>query len=192
MKTLLYSASLAVAAILPSVAQAQAIPPAIVAIVDLQKVTVDCNACKAANATLNAQVSSLRTRQQTLAGPLQTEQKTIQDQIDALKGKEPDAALKARAQAWQTKAQQAQQDITRQEQQIDANAQYVKRQIAEKLAPIYSQVMTRRGANILVEQGATLASGATLDVTNDVLAALNTALPTVSTTAPAQPQPQGR
>jgi hypothetical protein len=36
----------------------------------------------------------------------------------------------------------------------------------------------------------TLASGATLDVTNDVLTALNTQLPSVQTVAPAQPQQQ--
>ena len=41
--------------------------------------------------------------------------------------------------------------------------------------------MQRRGANVLLEQGATLASPPTLDVTNDVLAALNAALPSVST-----------
>jgi len=57
--------------------------------------------------------------------------------------------------------------------------------------------MQRRGANLLVEQGATLASTTSVDVTNDVLAALNAALPTVSTTAPASAapaakQPQGR
>jgi hypothetical protein len=56
--------------------------------------------------------------------------------------------------------------------------------------------MQRRGANLMVEIGQTLASGSTLDVTNDVLTALNAALPTIRTTAPAQPaqqqQPQGR
>ena len=49
--------------------------------------------------------------------------------------------------------------------------------------------MTRRGANLMVEVGTTLASGASLDVTNDVLAALNAALPSVQTTAPAQAAP---
>jgi hypothetical protein len=50
----------------------------------------------------------------------------------------------------------------------------------------------------MVEIGQTLASGQTLDVTNDILTALNTALPSVQTTAPAaaakpaQTQPQGR
>jgi hypothetical protein len=48
---------------------------------------------------------------------------------------------------------------------------------------------------MLVEIGQTLASGATLDVSNDVLTALNAALPSIATTAPAparQTQPQGR
>lgn len=192
MKNFLISSALAVSAILPTAAQAQAIPGAVVAVVDLEKVTSQCNACKTAAASLRSQVSGLQTRQQTLSGPLQAEQKSIQDAINALGGKEPDAALKARAQAWQTKAQQAQQELQRQGQQIDANDQYVKRQIAAKLGPIYNEVMRRRGANLLIEQGQTLASGATLDVTNDVLTALNAALPSISTTAPAPTQPQGR
>jgi Skp family chaperone for outer membrane proteins len=70
----------------------------------------------------------------------------------------------------------------------------VQKQIVDKLNPIYGQVMQRRGANVLVEQGTTLASGSALDVTNDVLAALNAALPTIQTTAPTttQNRSQGR
>ena len=197
MKRLLITASLAAAAILPSAAHAQAIPGAVIAVVDLEKVTADCNACKTAAASLRSQVASLQSRQQTLAGPLQTEGKSIQDAIDALNGKQPDAALKARAQAWETKRQQAAQEVTRGEQQIQANNQYVQKQISEKLGPIYSSVMQKRGANVMVEIGQTLASGATLDVSNDVLTALNAALPAIQTTAPAAPatrtnQPQGR
>jgi len=52
--------------------------------------------------------------------------------------------------------------------------------------------MTRRGANIMLETGATLATSSSIDATNDVLAALNTALPTLATTAPAQSAPKGR
>ena len=199
MKRLLISASLAVSAILPSAAHAQAIPAAVVAVVDLEKVTSTCNACRTARAALQSQLTGLQNRQQALAGPLETEGKAIQAAVDALAGKDPDAALKARAQAWETKRQQAAQELERQQAQIQANGQYVQKQIADKLGPIYSQVMQRRGANIMVEIGTTLASGSALDVTNDVLAALNSALPTVSTTAPApaqaarpQTKPQGR
>jgi len=55
--------------------------------------------------------------------------------------------------------------------------------------------MQRRGANVMVELGATLAMAANVDVTNDVLNALNTSMPTIATVAPAAPapkQPQGR
>jgi Skp family chaperone for outer membrane proteins len=197
MKRLLISASLIVSAVLPSAVHAQAIPAAVVAVVDLEKVTSQCNACKTASAALRSQVTGLQNRQKALVGPLETEGKAIQTALDALNGKEPDAALKTRAQTWETKRNQAAQELQRQQQQIQANQQYVQKQVADKLGPIYSQVMQRRGANVMVEIGQTLASGATLDVTNDVLTALNTALPTVATTAPAQAarpqtQPQGR
>ena len=195
-KLLLIAASVA-AVTLPSAVQAQALPAAVVAVVDIEKVTSTCNACRTAITALQGQVTALQNRERTLGTPLQTEQKSIQTAIDALNGKEPDAALKARAQAFTTKQQQAVAELERGKQQLQLNQQYVNKQIADKIGPIYSQVMQKRGANLMVEIGATLASGATLDVTNDVLTALNAALPSISATAPAQAapkqaQPQGR
>ena len=190
MKRLLISASLAAAALSPSAAHAQAIPASVTAVVDLDKVTSECTACKTASAALRAQVTALQSREAALATPLQTEQKSIQAAIDALGGKEPDAALKARVQAFQTKQQQGSQELQRQQQQIQLNQQYVQKQIADKLGPIYTQVMQKRGANIMVEIGQTLASSAGLDVTTDVVTALNAALPTIQAVAPPQaPRP---
>jgi outer membrane protein len=192
MKTLLVSAALGAALIAPSAASAQAMPSAVVAVVDLEKVTASCNACKTANAALQSQVNALKSRQQALAGPLNTEGQSLDAAAKALNGKAPDAALQARAKAYQTKLQQAQEEIGRQEEQIRRNTAYIQKQILDKLGPIYQQVMTRRGANIMLETGATLATSSKIDVTSDVLAALNTALPTLATTAPAQSTPQGR
>ena len=52
------------------------------------------------------------------------------------------------------------------------------------------------GAALVVDKGATLASASNIDVTNDVLAALNQQLPSVSVTPlpqpPAAARPQGR
>ena len=197
MKTLLISAALA-ASIIPSAATAQAIPGAVVAVVDLEKVTAECNACKTAAAALRSQATALQSRQSTLATPLETEGKSIQAAIDALpQGKEPDAALQSRAKAWQSKRDAAAQEIARGEQQLQRNQTYINQQVRDKLGPIYQQVMQRRGANIMVESGSTLATSTTVDVTNDVLTALNAAMPTIATQAPAQAttprqQPQGR
>ena len=192
MKTLLLSAAFAAALLAPSAASAQAVPAAVVAVVDLERVTADCTACKTAAAALRGQVQSYQAREKTLTTSLQTEQQSIQTAVDALKGKEPDAALQARAKAWEGKRQQAAQELSGQQQQIQRNQQYIQKQISDKLGPIYQQVMTRRGANVLMETGATLATTQNVDVTNDVLTGLNAALPTLSTTAPAQSKPQGR
>ena len=197
MKNLLISDSLVATAALPAAAQAQAVTAAVISIVDLEKVTGQCTACKTATAALQAQGTALQNRQKALSAPLETEGKAIQTAVDALKGKEPDAALKARAQAWETKRNNAAQELQTQQAQLQRNQQYIQQQIAQKLGPIYQQVMQRRGANVMVEIGTTLASGASLDVSNDVLTALNAVLPSVQTVAPAQTtttksQPQGR
>ena len=187
MKKLLATAALAASLITPAVAQAQAVPAAVVAVVDLQRVTAECTACKTAQTALQAQIAALQSREKNLSTPLETEGKSIQTAVNALNGKEPDAALAARIKSWQAKRDQGSQEIAAGQQQIQRNQQYVQKQVSDKLGPIYTQVMQRRGANVLVEQGATLATAGALDVTNDVVAALNVALPTIQAVAPAAP-----
>jgi Skp family chaperone for outer membrane proteins len=193
MKKLLVSAAIAASFVAPAAAQAQALPPAVIAVVDLEKVTTACTSCKNAQAALQGQVNGLKAREKALATPLQAEQKSLQTAIEALGGKEPDAALKARVQAFQTRQQQAAEEIGRQQQQIQRNQAYIQQQIQTKLGPIYQSVMARRGANVMVEVGGTLATTASVDVTNDIVTGLNAALPTIQTTAPtAAAKPQGR
>jgi Skp family chaperone for outer membrane proteins len=193
MKKLLIPAAVAASLMAPVAAQAQAIPPAVVAVVDLDKVTGDCTACKTAAAALHGQVTALQNRESALAAPLQTEQKSIQAAIDALGGKSADAALQARVKAYQNKQQEGASEVGRRQQQIQDNQRYVQQQILAKLGPIYTQVMQKHGANVLVDVATTLATSASVDVTSDVVTALNASLTSISTTAPAEKaQPQGR
>ena len=195
MKRLLISLSLGASALVPAAAQAQALPAAIVAVVDVDRVQTTCNACKTAIAALQSQATAEDSREKALLTPLQAEGQAIQAAGNALNGKPAGPALEARAKAFQTKYQQAQEEAARGRQQLQANQQYIVRQIDEKLNPIFQQVMQRRGANVLVAQNSTLAASTSVDITNDVLAALNSSLTTITTTAPAPPrtnQPQGR
>ncbi|MEO7276477.1 MAG: OmpH family outer membrane protein [Sphingomicrobium sp.] len=199
MKNLMITAAIAASMLVPAAAQAQALPPAVVAVVDLDRVSNDCNACKTAAASLRGQVNALQAREKALAAPLQAEKTAIQSAIDALKGSEPPAALQARIKAFQDKQQSGGAEITRQQDQIQNNQRYVQKQIQDKLNPIYSSVMQKRGASLLVDVAATLATAASLDVTADVVAALNASLPSLSTNAPAaaaaastKPSTQGR
>ena len=195
MKNIFLPAAIAASFVAPAAAQAQALPSAVIAVTDLNRVTSECNACKTATAALRSQAQALQAREKALVDPIQAEQKSIQAAIDALKGAEPDAALQARVRAFQTRQQQAADELQRSQTQIQRNQQYIQQQVATKLGPIYQQVMQRRGATIMLESGSTLAAASSVDVTNEVLAALNTAMPTIVTTAPAQAKqqtPQGR
>jgi len=191
MKTLFKSAALASALLVaPVAAHAQQAPAAVIVVVDRQKVFAECTACKAAQTQLQAQATSIQQRAQQLGQPLQTEAEAIQK---AAGGKAPDAALQARIQALQTKENSANQEIQGRQQTFQRNRAYVAQQITAKLEPIVTSVMQKRGANIALDSDMTIASSASIDVTNDVLAQLNTQLPSVSVTAPAQPaQPAGR
>lgn len=180
-----------------SVAHAQArLAPAVIAIVDSEKIFRECTACKAAQAQLQTQLTQIQQRAQQLNQPLQTEGQSLQQAVNALAGKPADAALQKRATDFQQKQNAAQQELAQREQTFNRNRQFVAQQVQQKMGPIVQQAMTARGATVALDQGATLASAASIDITNDVLAQLNTQLPSVSTTAPpppAQPaQPTGR
>lgn len=194
MKNLLFPAAFAASLVAPAAASAQALPAAVIAVVDLDKVTTDCTACRTAGAALKRQATALQTRETALEAPLKTEAQSIQAAIDALGGKQADAALQARVKAFQTRQQAGSAELSRKQQELQRNQQYIQQQIAAKLGPVYQQVMQRRGANLLVEVGTTLATSAAIDVTPDVTSALNAVLPSLATTAPAQAQqqPQGR
>jgi len=192
-----------------SVGLAQQLPPAVVAIVDTQRISQTCTACVGANQQLEAQAQQLQQRAQQLGiarapggqpTPLEVEGQAIQTGIAALApGQQADPALQTRYQNYQTQLQNAQREIEGRELQIRRNRAFVIEQIEQRLNPIIVQIMQQRGANMAVASVNTLAIAPQLDITDAVLTSLNQQLPTVSVNAPppqqapAQPQrPQGR
>ena len=196
MKTTIILATLfASVAAIPSAAVAQRAPAAVVVVVDTERVYRECTACKAAQTQLQSRVTALQTRQTTLTNQLRPEGQAIQAAINALNGKEPDAALRTRVQAFQTKQENANKELATGQQNIQSMQANVVRQINARLNPVISQVMNAKGANIAVDAGTTLARAPSIEVTTEVLAALNAALPSVSVTplpAQQQQQPPGR
>jgi outer membrane protein len=196
MKHLMISAAFAATALtVPAVASAQA--RADILIVDSDRILSDCTACKAANAQLQQRQATLRTRAQTLQQQLATEGKPIQAAVDALGGKEPDAALQQRIGAYQTKERNAQQELATSQRTLESTLANVQQQVGSRLVTVVEQVRGRRGASVVMSKNSTIANDSAIDVTGEVLAALNQQLSSVSVTPlsqPAQPkqQPQGR
>lgn len=192
MKFAVSSAIAALALAIPAAAPAQKIGPAVIIVVDREQIYSDCVACKAAQTQLQAQLQQIQQRAQQLGQPIDAEVNAIRT---AAGGKAPDAALQKRIQELQTKQAAAQKELAESEATFNRNRAFVSKQINDKLDPIITQMMRDRGASIALDQNVTIAISPAVNVTNDVLAALNQQLPSVSTTAPAAPaqqQPQGR
>jgi Skp family chaperone for outer membrane proteins len=203
-KLALGAAMAALSLALPGVAQAQKAPGAVIVVVDTDRIYRECTACKAAQTQLQGMLTSARTRSTQLGQPLQTEAQSIEQAGAALRNQTgaaraaAETALNTRMQAFQQKQTTAQQELARLEQNIQSTQANVLRQINASLTPAVNKVMVAHGANIALDTNARLTSAPALDVTNDVLVALNASLPSVSVTPlpqaqqPAQPQPQGR
>jgi Skp family chaperone for outer membrane proteins len=182
----------------PAAATAQRLNPAVVGVVDTDRILRECTACRAAQNQLQTQLTTLQQRQQQLATPIQTEAQAIQTAVNALNGKQPDAALQGRITALQQRQNTANQELQRQEQTLRSTQAHVVQQINQRLGPIIQGQLAPTGATLIVERGAALAVAPAIDITNTVLAALNQQLPSVSVTPlpqqaqPAQQQPQGR
>lgn len=190
LKTLAMGSTFAVAALGAQPAFAQAVPATKVAVVDLDRVGRECNACRTANQTLQQQAQTFENRRKELAAQLQPEAQSLETAVKALNGKQPDAALQSRITAFQQKEQNAGQELQTQQVQIQRNQAYIGQQIQAQLQNLYKPAMQKRGANLLVEMGQTLAYEPGLDITSDVLTALNGVLTTINTTAPAPQQQQ--
>jgi Skp family chaperone for outer membrane proteins len=191
MKKLALSLALAVSALTFSgAAEAQQRPA--VLIVDTDRILNECTACKAAATQLQSQLQSGRTRAQQLEASLKPEAEALQKAVQAAGGK-PDAALQARINAYRTKEQQGQAELAGRENSLQSTQSHVQQQIGTRLVQIVEQSRARRQASIVVAKGNTLASDSTIDITGEVLAALNQQLPAVSVTPlPQQARPQGR
>ena len=171
-------------------ANAQQLPAAVIAVANIDKASNDCNACKTALAALQGQLNAVKALQTQLGTPLEAEQKSLQAAVTALGGKAPDAALTARIEAFEKKQQDANRQLAARDQAFQNNRAYVMQQIGAKLDPALTAVMAKRGANMIVDSRVALKAMPALDVTNDVIAQLNTSLTSIATTAPAAAAPR--
>ena len=192
MTKMLIAALAASTLFVPAAASAQALAAPVVAVVNIQRVQTQCNACKTALTQLESQLTGLRTLQTSLEAPLRTEAAALQAAGAALNGRAPDAALQARVTAFQKKQGDAQAQLAARQTAFERNRAHVLDQINTRLEPAVASVATRRGATLMFDATQTIRFAPALDVTNDVLAALNASLTTISTTAPAQAAPTRR
>jgi Skp family chaperone for outer membrane proteins len=185
MNKLLLSMALASAAIAAPVA-AQTLPPAVIIVVDMDQVFQQSAAGKQAQAELKTRLDGIQSRLQSLRTSFGTEEQAL------IKSRPAPNSPPATISAWETKAKdfqtrktQAEQDLSKRDQEFQNSRTYVLKQIQDGAAPIITAIMKERGATIALPELATLQHTAGIDVTADVVARIDKSLPRVSTTAPA-------
>jgi outer membrane protein len=184
-KYLLSSAIAGLALATPMAASAQAIPGAIIAVVDRDRIAGTCTQCVAANAQLQAQFQQYQAREAQLTAPLQTETSALRTLIQALpQGQQPDAATQARMRTFEAQRQAAESELSQRQETLRRNQSYLVQQIIARMDPLVGQVTRERGANLAVDVATTLAHNPALDVTDAVLALMNQNATAFSVTAP--------
>lgn len=186
MNKLAIALALAGSAIVAAPVVAQTLPPAVIVVVNLDEVFQDSAAGKAAQTELKTRLDSIQARLASLRTSFGAEEQTL------AKAQPAQGAAPAAIQAWQAKVKdyttrktQAEQELQKRDQDFQASRQYVLKQINDGAQPIITQIMKERGASIAIPENATLQHAASVDVTADVIARLDKALPRVSSTAPA-------
>jgi outer membrane protein len=166
---------------LPIAANAQAAASQIV-VVDMGRIASESAASKSAEPQLKAKFEGVQSRAKTLGDQFRGEYEALQKAQNSM-AKE---AVQAKLKDIQKRQVAAENEVRGREQDYARSVQYVRQQILNAVNPIITQVMKEKGATIAMDREATLAIAQSLDVTNDVLARLNKALPRVSITPPAQ------
>jgi outer membrane protein len=189
-KLLLSSAAVSLAVATPVALLAQPLPAPVAAVVNIGQIAETCTACTAANTQLQAQGTALQTRAQALATQIDAEARALQPLVNALPaGGQPDAALSARIQTYQTMQQNADRVINAGRERLQRNAQFVEQQLGERLRPAINAVMQQRGATLVFDRRSLIDASPTLDITAAVLALVNQNAAPFNVNAPAPAQP---
>ena len=191
-KAILLASAPVVLASMPTAASAQAVTNVAVANVEeaVQRSGAFTVAVGQIKTTYKAQIDAFDARQKSLQAelaPLVTAFQTAQ------RAPNPNqAALQTQATAIQTRQQSAQRELQTLALPFGRAQAYVEEQISAKLEPALKAAMTKRKVSLVVAPQATISYQPTADITNDIVAELNTLVPTVSIAVPANWQPGGQ
>lgn len=192
-KLLLAGAVIAPAALfaaMPASAQAVAVADPEGAIAQSKAFTAATAQIQATYKTSLDQAQARRTAIQAELQPLYTVLDTNHDgQLSQAEIDAANAAHRPELAQIQTKQQAAQAELARLEGPATRAQQYAVEQISAKLQQAITSAMSKRGVNVLLKPAAVFTAQGTGDLTPAITAELDTLVPTVSTTPPANWQP---
>ena len=139
------------------------------------------------------QIGTTYTAQRTQLEQLQQQRETLMRQFDTDNDGQLSDTEQQAAQANATAVQQLQtleQTIQQTQAPIQLARVYVIEQIAMQYGAAVQQVITANNVSLILTPGSVVYAADAVDVTDEIVAQLNTLVPTVSTAVPAGWQPQ--
>ncbi len=171
--------------LVPAAASAQS-----VAYSDVQQVLGMSQAARAAD-------QQMRVTYKTTFEQIESRSRVLQAELNAMivkyqadqKANPNNPSLATQAKAIQEKQRAAQEEIGKLSDPIERVNAYVLEQIDAKLDAAVSAAMAKKKVALLIQKGAVIKNTPGTDLTQDIVAELNTLVPSVSITPPADWQP---
>lgn len=158
--------------------------PATVVIVNSEQLFAQSKVGVSVRTQIQAQAAKLKAESAKAEASLRDEAKKLGEQRGLLK--EEDFAKKV--QAFQAKEESTQHSLQEKGQALQLGANAARTQVEAAVRPIFADVLKAHGANLLLDQSVVLAGGVDLDVTAEVIKALDAKITTLKVTpqAPAK------
>lgn len=183
----LLSAILTATALLsaPALAQqANRTPPAIIAVIDNQRVSRDAAAYKAARQQADQYRAAMQQEFSREEERLRQENQELERQRTLLAPE----AFEARNREFQTKVVAFQRRLQERNRSLDVFIRNTQTEVQKVLTVIVQEMANERGFNLLLDKNLTFYSTDPLDITNEVLSRLDRRLPVARVPAPGATQ----
>lgn len=171
------------AVLIASIANAQSIPEAKIAIVDNRM--INTNAAVALD--INRQVQKIQTDMQTEVQNKGNELRVEEEELAGQKAIMPPENYNQKAQEFQQKVVAYQRDVQVKSRLLEVAIANAQAEVERALKPILQKILQETGATILLEKAFVLEQAPGLDVTTRVIEELDLVLPTITVTLPEAP-----
>ncbi len=151
-------------------------PAAIIVIVNSEQLFAQSKVGQSVRTQIQAQAKKLQAESKKANDDLKAEAKKLGEQRALLS--EADFAKKV--QAFEQKQQTLQQKMQKKSQELQLGSNKARGEVEAAIRPIFADVMKEHGATILLDQSVVLAGGVDLDVTAEVLKALDAKITSVT------------
>ena len=176
-KTITFIAALTFASVLfvNSIATAQEIPAARTAIVDNRLIGQNAAVAIDINRQINQLSTELQAEITTTGNALAEEEQTLKAQSAIM----PQEAYNQRAEEFQRKAVEYQQDVNQKRRQLELAIANAQAEVDRALKPIRQKVLQDTGATMLMDKTLVLEQVPGLDVTTRIIEQLDISLPSI-------------